>query len=373
MTRGIRLVRIAGFEISLDYSWFIIFFLILWTFTTVVFPHQYPEFGRGTYIAMGVVGTLLFFASLLLHELSHSLVARAKGVPVEGITLFVFGGMARTRSEARSPGDEFRIAGVGPLASLVLAALFWSVGRLCLRMGWSEAVFGVASYLAMLNLALALFNLLPGFPLDGGRLFRAVLWRATDNLRRATRIATTGGRWIGYGIIALGLLQLFGGGLIGGLWFIFIGWFLAGAADASYHQLLLHQVLEGIAAREAMTPEPEVVSPDLTLDELVHDYFMRRRYSAFPVSDAGRLVGLIALTQVKQVPREQWPARRVADVMTPLSEMVVVAPDASMSSVLERMRDSETRRVMVAQHGTLLGIISAGDIAGWLERARLLE
>ncbi|MBI4539638.1 MAG: site-2 protease family protein [Gemmatimonadetes bacterium] len=371
--RGIRVAKVAGFEISLDYSWFIIFFLILWTFTTVVFPHQYPGLERGAYVAMGVVGTLLFFASLLFHELSHSVVARMKGVPVEGITLFVFGGMARTRSEARSPADEFQIAGVGPLASLVVAAAFWIVGELTRARGGSEAVFGVSSYLAVLNLALAIFNLLPGFPLDGGRLFRAAVWRATNDLRKATRIATTGGRWIGYGIIAIGLAQLFFGGLIGGLWFIFIGWFLSGAADASYHQLLLQQVLEGIAAREAMTREPEMVRPDLTLDELVHEYFMRRRYSAFPVSDGDRLLGLIALSQVKEVPREQWPHRRVADVMTPLSKMVVVAPDASMSSVLERMRDSETRRVIVAQDGILLGIISAGDIADWLERARLLE
>lgn len=371
--RGIRLAKIAGFEISLDYSWFIIFFLILWTFTTAVFPHQYPGLERGTYIAMGVVGTFLFFASLLFHELSHSVVARLKGVPVEGITLFIFGGMARTRSEARSPGDEFQIAGVGPLASLVLAAAFWIVAELSGRLGWSDAVFGVSSYLAILNLALALFNLLPGFPLDGGRLFRAVLWRATRDLRKATRVATSGGRWIGYGIIALGLVQLFLGGLIGGLWFIFIGWFLASAADASYHQVLLHQILQGIAAREAMTPDPEVVAPELSLDELVHDYFMRRRYSAFPVSDGDRALGLVTLSQVKAVPREEWAQRRVGDVMTPLSEMVVVAPDAPMSTVLERMRESEMRRVMVTQNGRLLGIISAGDIADWLERARLLE
>jgi len=370
--KGFRVAKVAGFEVSLDYSWFIIFFLILWSLTAIVFPQRYPGLDRVSYVVMGLLGALLFFASLLFHELSHSVVARRKNVVVEGITLFLFGGMARTKGEARTPGDEFMIAGVGPLASLILAAGFWAIAEAALRFGWPEAVFAISSYLGLLNLALALFNLLPGFPLDGGRLFRAVMWRITRDYRKATRVATTGGRWIGYGLIAWGLLSLFQQNLIGGMWMMLIGWFLSGAADASYDQVLLDQVLGRVAASEAMTPDPEVVPPHLTLDELVHDYFMHRRYSAFPVSANAEVLGLVALSQVKAVPREQWPQRHVADVMTPISEMVVVGPDASMSNVLERMRDSETRRVMVAENGRLLGIISAGDIAGWLERARLL-
>ncbi|HEX7119377.1 MAG TPA: site-2 protease family protein [Longimicrobiales bacterium] len=368
-----RIGSILGFEIRLDFSWFIIFFLILWVFTFGVFPSNYPGLSSVAYLAMGVSGTLLFFASLLAHEISHSLVARAKGIPVEGITLFIFGGMSRTRMEAETPGDEFKIAGIGPLSSVVIAALFWGVGWLALSAGWSLAVVGVAQYLALLNFLLAVFNLLPGYPLDGGRLFRAAAWKYSGDYTKATRWATTGGKWLAYVLIAFGLLSVFQGNL-GGLWLVLIGWFLRNAAVASYQQHLLQQVLEEVRARDAMTPEPETVPPDLTLQELVDEHFLRRRYHAFPVVRDDRPLGLITLAQVKEVPREEWPRRTVAETMTSVDhDSVTVRPEERMSDVLQKMEQSGARRVLVTRDGHLEGIITTGDVAGWLQRARELE
>lgn len=368
-----RLGSILGFEIRLDFSWFIIFFLILWVFTFAVFPANFPGLSTVTYIVMGVSGTLLFFASLLAHEISHSLVARAKGIPVEGITLFIFGGMSRTRLEAEKPGDEIQIAGIGPLSSLLIGAIFFGIAWLGLRGGWSLAIVGVAQYLALLNVLLAVFNLLPGFPLDGGRLFRAAVWKFTGDYTKATRWATTGGKWLAYALIAFGLLSVFQGNL-GGLWLILIGWFLRNAAIASYQQHLLQTVLESVRARDAMTPDPETVPPDLTLQELVDEHFLRRRYHAFPVARDDRPLGLITLAQVKEVPREEWPRRTVAETMTPAEEeSVTVQPEERMSNVLEKMERSGARRVLVTRDGHLEGIITAGDVAGWLQRARELE
>ena len=368
-----RLGSVLGFEIRIDFSWFIIFFLILWTFTFAVFPANFPGLSTGAYIAMGVIGTLLFFASLLAHEISHSLVARAKDIPVEGITLFIFGGMSRTRMEAETPGDEFQIAGVGPLSSVVIAAIFWGIAWLALRAGWSVAIIGVAQYLALLNFLLAVFNLLPGFPLDGGRIFRAAVWKSTGDYTKATRWATTGGKWLAYALIAFGLLSVFQGNL-GGLWLVLIGWFLRNAAIASYQQHLLHQVLEHVRASDAMTPDPETVPPDLTLQELVDDHFLKRRFHAFPVASNGRPLGLITLGQVKEVPREEWSRRTVAETMTSVEgDGVTVRPDEPMTDVLQKMEKSGSRRVLVTRDGHLEGIITTGDVAGWLQRARELE
>jgi Zn-dependent protease/CBS domain-containing protein len=364
---------LSGFEISLDYSWFVIFFLILGTFTGAVFPAYVPGLSQRTYLAMGIAGAALFFVSLLIHELAHAFVARARGIPVEGITLFIFGGMARTRSEAARPWDEFVIAGVGPFASVALGALFYGAAIWIDRNAWSPALFGVAGHLAFLNLALAAFNVLPGFPLDGGRMLRAVVWRMTGSLRKATHVASLTGKGLGWLIIGGGLYSLFiTSQLVTGLWFIFIGWFLANAAAASYEQILLRHVLEGRTAADAMTHAPETVEPDVTLDVLVRDFFMKRPYNSFPVVQDGIVIGLITLSQVKQVDHSAWRIRRVADVMTPLAETLIVSPTSPMNEVVERMSENETRRVIVAQEWELKGIITGGDVANWLDRAGLV-
>ena len=370
---GVAVGSVSGFEISLDYSWFVIFFLILGTFTGAVFPAYVPGLSQRTYLLMGLAGAMLFFLSLLVHELAHAFVARARGIEVEGITLFIFGGMARTRSEAARPWDEFIIAAVGPLASLALGAAFYGAAVWVDRNMWTPAVFGVAGHLAFLNLALAAFNVLPGFPLDGGRMLRAVVWRLTDSLRKATHVASITGKALGWLIIGGGLYSLFvTSQLVTGLWFIFIGWFLANAATASYEQILLRHVLEGRTAADAMTHTPETVEPDLTLDVLVRDYFMKRPYNSFPVVQDGVVIGLITLSQVKQLDHTAWRIRRVAVVMTPLAETLIVSPSSPMNEVVERMSENETRRVIVAQEWELKGIITGGDVANWLDRAGLV-
>ncbi len=373
-TSGIVLGSVFGFEISLDYSWFIIFFLILGTFAGAVFPAHAPGLDRLFYLGMGLAGALLFFTSLLLHELAHAFMARARGIEVEGITLFIFGGMARTSREASTPGDEFLIAGVGPLASFALAALFWGTAILGSRMGLGLEITVVAEYLGFLNLVLAIFNLLPGFPLDGGRLLRAGLWKATGSMRRATRIAAGAGRALGWVIIGLGVYSLLvGGAFIGGLWLVFIGWFLGNAARMSYQQVLLQEMFAPLTASQAMSGAPETVGPDVSIDDLVHDYFLRRPFSAFPVTDDGALEGLVTLAQVRALPRDGWHDLTVADIMSPLSEILTAGPDDPMLDVLAAMRAADSRRVLVVRGEDLLGIISATDVARWLDLVGLLD
>jgi Zn-dependent protease/CBS domain-containing protein len=368
--RGFRLGRVFGFEIRIDSSWFILFALILWTFSSIVFPQQAPGREPLLYFGMGLAGTLLFFVSLLLHEIAHSLVARAKDIPVDGITLFLFGGMAHTRKEAETPGDEFLIAGAGPVMSVAIALVLGGLWYLGAGAGMDPVILAVLQYIAILNVVLAVFNLLPGFPLDGGRLFRAIVWKATGDVHRATRVASMGGRLLAYLLMGLGLLSAFGGNVLGGLWMVFIGWFLRNAAISSYQQHMLLSVLSGVRAGQAMTPDPDTVPADATVRELADEYFMRRRYSSYPVVDAGRVTGMVTLHAVREVPREEWDLRTARDIMIPATGDVVVRPDDRMLDVMDRLRESQARRVLVMRDGQLLGIITPSDIAFWLERAR---
>lgn len=370
---GFRLGAVLGFEIRIDYSWFIIFFLILWTFTFGVFPATVPDHDFAVYLAMGIVGTLLFFASLLAHEISHSLVARSRDIPVEGITLFVFGGMAHTRMEAESPGDEFVIAGIGPLTSVVIGVAFGLLAWAVTLAGGPPAVAAVAQYLAFINVALAVFNLLPGFPLDGGRLFRAAAWKYTGSLHRATRWSSNGGKVVGYALMALGLLQVFAGGLIGGLWFLFIGWFVRTAAEAGFRQHLLRESLQNVPARAVMTPGPRTVPAGMTLEDFVQSFILEGRHRAYPVVEAERPAGLVTLDQVKRVPREEWALRTVGTVMRPVDEDAVVAPEEPMTRVLERFGRVDGGRILVVRGDRLEGIITRSDLSRWIERAEMLE
>lgn len=370
---GIPAGRVMGVPITLDLSWFIILALLLGTFSAASFPSLLPGEGLATYLMMGALGTVLFFVSLLGHELAHAVEARRRGIEVEGITLFVFGGMARTRTDPRRPVDEFVIAGVGPLASLVIGGILIPLSALLAAWGW-EPVAVVLRYLGFLNVALAVFNLLPGFPLDGGRLLRSVVWGFTGSLRKGTRVATVAGRVLGVGLMALGAFSVLnGGGVVGGVWIVFIGWFLVQAAASSYNQVLLAEVLQGVSAGEGMTPDPETVGPDLLVETLVNEHFLRRPYSAFPVTE-GRLVrGLVTLSQVKALPRERWAGTRVREIMLPREETTVVAPATPMLEVLELMAEANGERALVAREDELLGIISARDLTRWLDRVGLLS
>lgn len=371
---GFRLGSVLGFEVRVDLSWFVIFFLVFWSLSEGVFPQRFPDLPRLTLFGMGMAGTLLFFASLLTHELSHALVSRAKGIPIEGITLFIFGGMAMTKGEPESPKDELLIAGIGPVTSFALAGTFWVAGRVAIGLGLGPEVWGVATYLAFINLALAIFNLMPGFPLDGGRVFRAITWLVTGDRTKATRWAVEGGRWLGTGLMVLGGIEALSGAALSGLWLVFIGWFLRNLAGTSLRQQIIQDVLRGHVVSDLMTPQPDVVTARLPLSALVQDHFMRLRYGSYPVVEGADLVGMITLEDVKRIPTDAWAGTMVSEAMTPLAECVVASPTTSVEAVLREMSNRGARaRALVIDRGHLVGIISASDIARWIQRLQAME
>jgi Zn-dependent protease/CBS domain-containing protein len=366
-----RLGRIAGVEVRVDSSWAVIALLVTYSMYLRV-SLVYQDTWTGGAVGLAILAAVLFFGSVLIHELAHALVSQARGIRVQDITLFLFGGATRARVESRGPGDEFLIALVGPLTSGILAALFGVVAGLGGDV-LSRPLVGTLGYLAWVNLVLAGFNLVPGFPLDGGRLLRSAIWKATGSLGRATRVASGAGQAVGWLLVAVGVVSLLAGNLAGGIWFAFIGWFLVQAARASYQELQLRHLLRGVEAEEVMAGNLVRIPPDLSLQDAVDDYFMRYDHGAFPVEEQGQTIGLLTLRGVRRVPREQWPTRRVRDHMVPLGDQVVVAPDARMDGVLGKLEDGEAGRVLVVQDGEVVGIITATDLTRWLRRWRAVE
>jgi Zn-dependent protease/predicted transcriptional regulator len=366
-----RVGRVAGVEVRVDSSWAVIALLITYSMYLRI-SFLYPDLSGAGAVGLAVLSAVLFFGSVLVHELAHALVSQARGIRVQDITLFLFGGATRARVESRGPGDEFVIAVVGPLTSGILAALFGIVAGLGADV-LSRPLVGTLGYLAWTNLLLAVFNLIPGFPLDGGRLLRSAIWKATGSLGRATRVASVSGQGVGWLLVAGGVAWLLAGDLAGGIWFAFIGWFLVQAARSSYQDLQLQQLLRGVEAEDVMAGDLLRIPPELSLQEAVDDYFMRYDHGAFPVEEQGRTIGLLTLRGVRRVPREQWPTRRVRDHMVPLGDQVIVAPDARMDGVVGKLQDSEAGRVLVAQGGEVVGIITPSDLTRWLRRWRILE
>ena len=366
-----RVGRIAGVEVRIDSSWAVIALLVTYSmYLRVLF--LYGSVSTVGAVGLAILAAVLFFGSVLIHEMAHALVSQARGIRVLDITLFLFGGATRARVESRGPGDEFLIAVVGPLTSGILAALFGIVAGLG-RDALSRPLVGTLGYLAWVNLVLAGFNLVPGFPLDGGRLLRSAIWKVTGSLRRATQIASGAGQAVGWLLVAGGVAYLLAGNLAGGIWFAFIGWFLVQAARSSYQELQLRHMLRGVEAHDVMAGNLLRIPPDLTLQDAVNDYFMRYDHGAFPVDEQARTIGLLTLRGVRRVPREQWSARRVRDHMVPLGDQVVVTPDARMDGVLAKLQDSEAGRVLVVQDGEVVGIITPTDLTRWLRRWRTVD
>src|ERR671914_1229406 len=366
-----RVGRIAGIEVRVDSSWVVIALLITYSMYLRL-SSLYPELSGGGAVGLAILSAVLFFCSVLVHELAHALVAQARGIRVQDITLFLFGGATRAKVDSRGPGDEFLIALVGPLTSGLLAALFGIVASLGGDV-LSAPLAGTLGYLAWTNLLLAGFNLVPGFPLDGGRLLRSAIWRATGSLARATRIASLAGQGVGWLLVAAGVAWLLAGDLAGGIWFAFIGWFLVQAARASSHDLQLQQLLGSVEAEDVMAANLVRIPPEVSLQDAVDDYFMRYDHSAFPVEEHGRTIGLLTLRGVRRVPRDQWPTRRVREHMVPLGDQVVVAPDARMDGVVGKLQDGQANRVLVVEDGEVVGIITPTDLTRWLRRWRTLQ
>ncbi|MGW5234412.1 site-2 protease family protein [Streptomyces nodosus] len=362
--------RIAGVRVGVHWSVLFIFAIIAFGLAQGRLPQTYPGRGWAVYWAAGLCTAVVFFASLLAHELAHAVVARRNGVGVDDIVLWLLGGAARLRSEASSPGAELRIAGVGPLVSLLLGGLFTLLTWLLGLTSVSGVVVEMVGWLAGINVLLAVFNALPAAPLDGGRLLRAFLWWRTGDRLKATAGATGAGRVFGWLLVVLGLIVFMRSRSFGGLWLALIGWFLIAAATAEGRQAHMRGVLAGVPVRDAMTPEPLTVPADTTVADFLTDARWRYRHSAFPVTDDnGAPVGLVTLEGARKMPGTEASAATVREAMVPLSGTVVVEPDSPLADLLPRMEPGAEHRVLVVERGRLVGIVSLSDVSrtvGWL-------
>lgn len=360
--RGLKLGTILGIEIWVDYSWLIIFFLLLWSLSGGFFPIKYPGLEKSTYFILGAMSAILLFACVLLHELSHSYVAQKSGIPVPRITLFIFGGVAQISEEPKSARMEFNIAIAGPICSLMLAVIFWALTNSAL---FSNSVPFVAmfDYLAFVNMALVIFNMIPGFPLDGGRILRAYLWGRWNNIKKATFTVSRIGSFFGIGLAVLGGIIILMGNLIGGIWFIFIGLFLNNAAKSGYQMTVLKYVLDGVKVKDVMTREVISVFPHITLSDLVQNQFYLHIFVSFPVVDeSGNFLGMVSLKQVKEIPQNEWHVKTVRDIMTDTSQIRALSPWDDASDLMNALMLSDMGRLPVLDSGKLVGIVTRRDI-----------
>jgi Zn-dependent protease/CBS domain-containing protein len=387
MASGINLGRIFGINIHLDWSWVFIFVLVTWNLAASVFPGMHPDWSPGLNWALGIIAAILFFASVLAHELAHSLVAVSHGLPVRRITMFLFGGVSNITKEPTSPGVEFIMAIVGPLTSIALGGLFLAIGLLSgginllaalrnpvLTASHLSPIATMLFWLGPINIILGLFNLIPGFPLDGGRVLRSILWGISQNLRLATRWASWIGQFVAWIFIITGIamvfglsLPLFGTGFVSGLWMAFIGWFLNNAAVQSYQQVVIQDVLEGIPVSRLMQREPVAVHPDMSISQLVDGYIMQSDERSFPVMNDTQLVGLVSLEDIRKIPRSNWDTTQVSQIMTPSDKIEVVTPREDATQALDALNRRDVRQLPVIQDGHLVGMIRRRDILRWLQ------
>ena len=360
---GFPLFTILGFKVRLNLSWLLLGLLITWSLAAGYFPQRYPELGTQTLWWMGVAGALGVFFSIVFHELSHSLVGRRFGLPVGGITLCVLGGIGELRHEPKTPRTEFLMAAAGPLSSLVLAGVFFLADHAVQRLGWPVPIVGVLHYLGFINLVLAIFNLVPAYPLDGGRIFRAALWAWRRNMLEATRIASRVGGFFGLALMVLGVLAFLAGDLVGGMWSFLIGGFLKGAATTSYRQLLTRQFLEGRTVADFMNDRPLTVAPSLTIRAFLEQYVYRHPRMLYPVAENSQLIGCVRIADVKGVAREARDTMTVGEIMTPVSDKNSVAPDRDATELLAGMLvPGVVDQRLVVQDDRLVGTISLQDL-----------
>jgi Zn-dependent protease len=370
MTGTFRLGRILGIEVNLHWSWALIFALVTWTFASTILEDAYPTWGEAQRWLAGAAVAAIFFASILFHELSHSIVARRYGIPVSSITLFVFGGVSNLVKEPETARQEFWIAIVGPLASYAMALLF-ALGYLAF-LDLESGIADISARLAIINTAIGTFNLVPGFPLDGGRVLRSIFWARQRSMLDATRLAARVGEYVAYSMMGLGLLMLFFADVVSGIWLLLIGNFLRGVSAASYQQLVLERTLRGfpasLVARQDYTP----IAPDQTVAELVEDYFLAGRGRCLPVIAGDELLGILTLSDVGKVPRDDWPTTTAYRTMTPVSELKTVRQDDDLTDVLDLMAAGGLNQIPVLDGKLLRGMIERSDIIAFIQARQLL-
>ena len=364
-TRRFTLFKLFGFEVKLDLSWLVLGFLVAWSLAQGMFPSIVPGLARETYWLMGVAGAFGLLFSIIFHELSHALVARRRGLRMHGITLFIFGGVAEMAEEPRDAKTEFLMAVGGPIASFVLAFVFYQL-YLFVGRDTPTAVSGVLYYFAFVNLLLGAFNLVPGFPLDGGRMLRAALWGWKKDLRWATRISAAIGGGFGMALILLGVLVFVQGNFVTGMWYFLIGMFLRNAAGMSYQQLLVRDAIKGESVRRFMNPQIVTVDPGITVARLVSDFVYQSHHKAYPVVQYDRLMGIVSTDQIKTVPPPEWDRRTVHEIMLPSTSDNTIGPDTDVLNAWNRMSRTGKSRLMVVENKKLLGMLALSDLMKFL-------
>ncbi len=370
--QGINLGYYKGIRIGLDYSWFIIFILVVFMLATYYFPENYENITTVSAWLLSIFAALLFFLSILLHEFAHAVTAQKREVEITEIVLFIFGGLARMKREPDRARDEFFIAGAGPMCSILIGILFLGLAYVA-EPAITEGLYGVFWYIGYINIVLAAFNLLPGFPLDGGRMMRAAIWHYSGNLRKSTKIVSNMGQFFAFFLIFVGAVVIFGGAIIAGIFWIFIGMFLLQSAKSGYYMVAMREGLSGIPVRNVMTVDPATVHPDVSLRNLVDEYFFKNRFSCFPVVKRDEVLGLIEINQVKSVDRANWESTKVSDIMTPVEKTGTVSPETDAYDVLMHLIDSANGRMIVLEDGKLVGVVSRKDIMKFVELQETLR
>jgi Zn-dependent protease len=364
--KKITLFRLFGFEVGVDPTWIILAILVAWSLSTGYFPFYYRDLSTETYWIMGIIGAAGLFLSIIFHEFSHSLVARRSGMSMKGITLFIFGGVAEMSEEPPGAREEFWMALAGPVSSFIAAGVFYGFEYIGNVVGWPVHITAVVGYLALINFILAVFNLIPAYPLDGGRILRSILWGWKKNVRWATRVSSQIGEGFGIALVILGVFRVLTGYFIGGMWLFLIGMFIRGAARASYQQLLTRRVLEGEPVSRFMNEKPITVPTTITLDKLVEEYVYRHHHKLYPVVEGDKLVGCITTRQVKAIAREDWPSTTAAQIALDCSADNTVSPETDAVDALAAMQRNSSSRMMVVSGGRLKGIISLKDLLDFL-------
>lgn len=362
MEASIKLGRVRGIELGIHFTWFIALVLFTFLLARGQFPDQFPGWSDAQYWVIGVAAVLLLFLSVVVHEFGHALTAQAKGIPVLSITLFIFGGVAALSQETEEPGDEFLIAIAGPMASVGLSILFGGLW-IVTEQAQLNALFG---YLCLINLVLAVFNMIPGFPLDGGRVLRSILWKVTGNLRQATRVVTTIGSLIGTLFFVLGVLAIIEGVVFNGIWFLALGWFMQSAAQQGYQQVKQQEMLQGRTVAEIMNVYPISVAPEVTVREFVSDYILRRSAHGAAVVRGDAVIGIITTTDVKRCNQSEWNTTLVGDIMTPRADLHVVEPSTTLNQALNLMSNHDLNQIPVIEHERLVGMLTRSDFMRYI-------